>query len=481
MRSNLDPQFKSISLDSASIDFLVNFLTQQQDFSRSKAIIDTIAMKKATAIPTGDEGTEFFQKANAEPGVMLRACMNPTGGCQDWGKSIQAEFPKMDSLTGYIYNISLDKKLDATLVRDPQQWKYIVITGCEGINEPATFVDLLKGSYQFPNVKNIFVIGPPISNPLYDELQHKKEIQDQLGNPNLKLTLLKGGLDLESPSNIGIPKPYPEAISSYVLPQDCYGLMYDNLQKTYPTKTYLQNYFQQIAKIPSVSRKSVMVISTAFSQDKPELLRSCAAAWGISINIVDKLPQADFIQAIKQIGRKGGFLSIDGAQTLLQALCLNAKVLIPANDHNKYFYAGLISKLPPAHREIADVIFGFYDDFELLNDSKKVEQVYQELQQVVKASVAKFDKSNAANKAPETIIPFNFLPNLNKNQNLMTEYLQKVEIQPQPWLSKFLGESSSPVVSKGPGLFGQRAPSIPQFVPESNSDMELESPRAVYA
>jgi hypothetical protein len=115
----------------------------------------------------------------------------------------------------------------------------------------------------------------------------------------------------------------------------------------------------------------------------------------------------------------------------------------------------------------------------LLDDASKVAQVFKELQRIIQNAIAKFDKSNAMSKEPVNT-SFNMLPLKENRQTIMTDYFPKVESQSDPWLSKFLVESSSPVVSKGPGLFGQYAPSVPSFAPATNANMELDTPRAAY-
>jgi len=384
MNSSYDPQ---------NINAVLAMLFSAKPSITSKRIIDEAAKRKKTHIPTGDQSSDFFKEANAESGLLIRSCTYPTGGCQDWGKSLRAEFPKMDSICA-VFNSDDGNKIDPVSIRNPGEWKYIVYTGCQS-KKAIPLIDNLQQKYHLNNLKNIYVITPPHNSFGLDETIEKAIFQIVLNTKSKKLNLLTSGLDIDNPTNIGIPKPFLTTQSKYILPKNCYGLMYNGLDQTADNLSYLIHYFDQIAKIPSASTKSVIILKTELSDELHDYLVGLAKQRKITLDFMDKLPQADFLQALEQIGKKGGFISSDGAQTLIQSLYLGSRILVCGGDFTQEFHAQLVSKLPEAHRDIGDVILGFSEDYDLLNDTKKVDLVFKELQKIILDAVAKFNQFKA--------------------------------------------------------------------------------------
>lgn len=346
-----------------------------------------------------NESQSFHDIAGRAPGVIVRGCTLNPSGCTDWGKSLKAEFPKMESMGLQMHNVMQfaipEYHLESAPLH-PSSWEYIVITGCV-LSESATIVSALKQAYDLGKVKDIYAIVPPhLESSLSQSLTSK--IAHDFDHTPYKIHILYAGFDITHAGHMGMPKLYPAFTSTYKINDNCYGLLYHRqpLDEGY---SYLHNYFKQVAIAGKACKKSTLsVLAIATNEYERMGISSIAEQYRVGVIYLDKLPQADFLKAIQDIGKKGGVISADGAYTLMQAIALGAKAFAHNSEYNlnnTRFYRQLVQSLPSNQRDIAEVILGQSKEFDLLNNADdQIAEIFTALRASLKNGVDKFESDH---------------------------------------------------------------------------------------
>lgn len=345
--------------------------------------------------------SKFFTHASRDSGLIISTCaMNPSG-CHAFGANLKAEFPNLDYMAANYVEDFFFQGIEVAIepAYHSKKWENIFITGCV-VEDAAFCVNELKMKYDFSGVKHIYVIETPhlskeINDTYTDEL--KKECISFHASPE-KISLLTSGIDSKPMQSIGLPCPYPLLESKYEVGEKCLGLMYDRNSYCFKApngQLYLDAYFGQVASIAKsrqVDSPVVMAVGIKKVEEKA-LLDEMAKKQGIRMEYPDRLSQADFIQAIKNLGSKGGLISCDGVQTLMQVFCLKAKAFY-FNDvpQNTAFCQQVVNALPEEMRPIANAILG-QGGYSALKDEKQMDIVFDALQSLLEKSVEVFENN----------------------------------------------------------------------------------------
>lgn len=344
-----------------------------------------------------------FHEAAQKPGILISTCTLSSSGCQDFGKALAAEYKltqlrfTCDKGSKGVTFACVDSDIILEIAQAPSKYEKTFITGCNLDVAPVIALRLID-DLKLTSVTDLYVVIAPHQSKVFFEQfsiifnKFKAQVQGKY-----QVSVLTSGVDCNSDHAIGLPKPYPILESKYEMNESCYGLMYNNhhpswLQSLDNVSNYLLTYFLQVRLAAKNSKsKDATVFAIGINQYLHGFLEQLAGGLKLKIKFLEKLPQADFIQAIKAIAAKGGVIAMDGAQTMMQALSLGAKIFFYDTDGNHGFCEQLVESLSSEHRAIASVILGLSDQYGLLKDQQKVALVYKSLQDLINTSVKKFE------------------------------------------------------------------------------------------
>lgn len=375
---------------------------------------------------TRDQLSDKFFNAKGDEALVISLCSYDQSGCHDFCKNLCQHLVNSGHIQGVDHlpvrtttEMDLNYKTFCQFLTKPQQadsqYKYIYITGCttyHGIkplleiaqwsDEYIQKFDKLRKEYYtavkkaFSQIEHCFIIYPP---HLSSEKEKKSYVDEaerikKLFGRAITVSVHSSGINTTLPHSIGLPNPV-EAVakkSDLIVTEDCYGLMYHRKKINngiVDGKTYLNAYFKKIisnASLPSGTPITVMAIN--FPEVEKEQANKIALTYGIKIDYREKLPQNSFIKIIQTMASKGGVVSSDGVQSLMQSLYLRAQTFIYANQsQNEKFYQQIVSMLPEKDQSIARVFLGLSTQFELVDDKENSARVQTALYSLIENSI----------------------------------------------------------------------------------------------
>jgi hypothetical protein len=361
---------------------------------------------------------QFIKTTLTSQTLCISTCTLGSGGCHSFGESLALDL-KSDYV-GLKFNAPFTKiDIFKEKMCKPYFYENITITGC-GFNVEKNVGCVIR-TYNISNLKNLFLLAPP-HNIVDDYEGLTKDVYSRHTSKPYKVTLISSGLGSHLLYNIGLPSPFPIKVTDETtnnISKNCLGLLYirdlimdNNLTRgDYimaketgddkiifgKARNFLKLYFSQInelAKDKSIELPSVIAI-TSDSLDMKIILQM-ARQCKIEIKFVDKLPPAEFVKTLEQLGEKNGIVGQNGVQSLIQAYLLNCQVITFYNkSNNKLFFRQLADFVSSELKPTAKVIMGLSDKTELLKNKKNVTLVHQSLQANFKLSSEKFATAKA--------------------------------------------------------------------------------------
>lgn len=350
---------------------------------------------------------QFFKQATSTAGIMASVCSLNPSGCHAFAATLKAYFPALDYIE---IKVSRDLKDDTTemtprssIQHHAATWNYMVITGCGIISRAAFVTDKLIEKYFITTLSHVYILAPPHLSGRYlkEYVIKSSEYQRAFRDFSCSVSLLTSGVDCKHESAMGLPLPMSMLDSKLVMSESCYGLMYIRhlpiLQSTDENK-FLNAYFLQVR---AVSKKDIEIPITIMAIKIDEInkivLENIAAKYNIKIIFSDELlSKADFIQIIRLIAEKRGYMATDGTQTLIQALYLGASALFVNKKNNESFCQQLIAFISPDYRHVAEVVLGQRAHYNVLADDKAFQLVCEALQKLLHQSVKQFEQNKAS-------------------------------------------------------------------------------------
>lgn len=354
---------------------------------------DAIAQPPETK---GNEVENFFTNANSKKGVVMSTCTLHPAGCHDFGVSLKAQFENLDYMGVKVflsdgYYQRHDNCTQPYTKSHAMQWETVFITGC-CYNASTEIIRDLTHQYDLPALHNVYVVCPP-------HLSNKRvasslvTLQQSFANTPYRMSFVTSGMNLNLTNSIGLPRPLPILESKFEVPKTCFGLMYnrhpDFLQEN-DGDSYLKAYFSEVfvaAYIKLCYEPTVIAIGIA----EKDRIDRIAKAYEVTVEHHDRLPQADFLQVIKTMAANGGMVSVDGTQSMMQALYLGSRMLFYSTSGNAANCVNMIQSLPADIQPFANVILGQTTNYNRLNDHAHTSETYLALQRTVQTSVMKFE------------------------------------------------------------------------------------------
>lgn len=374
--------------------------------------------------------SQFIQKGEML-GVAL--CKFDLSGCYDIGRAMSSQLN-----VPYIrvkYNAGNPAQCTIHGDLPPQsgtKYKAVFFTGCQADPESmVTLVNLLSGKYLFtePDVTELHVFGItpphhvfPKGENFYAVARDQKRLLQHYGllksKPKLDYDLLASEVDTSRFYNIGIPR-FEAKESQFEVAPECYGVMrrfllfLDKEGQCPPNiEIYLHEYFLQVSEAGKDStKKPIMVIALEIGQENKAKLIEIANEYSITINFCDefngRLPQGDFFKLLSVMGHRKGIVSLENhaTQSLLQAISFNAFTMVFTTDHFCIgFQVQLIELIPKEDRDVAGVILGMANHYELLKDKTRCQRVYDIWREELNKAHVKFDELRSSSRQPHRLM-----------------------------------------------------------------------------
>lgn len=335
--------------------------------------------------------------------LLISLCHMRSSGCHYFAASFLDEFKgKLEHVKEIDYCInplSATPKATFSPLLAKSNYKHIFITGCR--LEKSKFVadSLLKEPFKIKTIEDVYIIIPPHQQASYQAADIENLKSDFLREP-YTVRVVNTGMNCTLPDSIGAPSSIPDqVISEYKLPETCYGMIYINIAKlnTPEGKKYLDFYFTQVAHVAHLDKASeITVLLIGLSIEEKNYAQNLASKHNITIIHSEKLKPCDFIECMKQITIKNGFIGSDGVQTVRQILSLKGRFFIfnpELMDNNKSYYLSLVNTLPAELKNIGQIILGQSTKYSLLNENHEImQQTFAYLHLIENRSVEKFKK-----------------------------------------------------------------------------------------
>lgn len=363
----------------------------------------------------------FHLHALNDPGVVISICTDHPSGCHDFGLNLKNQFPQVD----YVY-INIDVRFQGSSIpieicpqsiKDPENWQCFIMTGC-ALEAVASLVNHLKESYKIKQLTHVYIVAPPHLADDFDKdyVSESTTFNNDFSScTDAKIDLLTAGVNCKPKHNIGLPMTIPLIPSNYAVSANCYGMMYNshpNFLNIVNGIDYLNAWFSEIRQLAGLrngDKTLLKVIAIGMSNQNKIVVSATASHHFIKVVYTERLSQADFMGVMSALASKGGIVSLDGAQSLMQALCLGVRVMFYSTDTNKKYCEQLIDLLPENRRIYASVILGQSQDYQLLENLDECRETCIELQNIFQMAMAKFQKnkdiaaSQKSNKKQKTI------------------------------------------------------------------------------
>ncbi len=346
---------------------------------------------------------DFYHHAVSGNTLLISVCTYDASGCHTFGASLATEFEGLD--VAKIFGCMLTNFITPL---KKTSYEYIFITGC-GFNKS----HILKDNFNIEMIKTVYVITPPHLQTRYtfDEVT-----RFFLEPQPYKIRIVSAGINCSLPNSIGSPSPIPRSLKNpeYQLPETCYGLSYINTTALDNPEgaDFLNAYFLQVKHAAQADSASVILIDNVLK----DYIEKIASTHNITIHLITRLDQNSFIECLRQLSRKRGWIASDGVQTVREVLGLEGRFLIfnPLSlltiNKNRGYYLSLLKTLPTELKDIGKVVLGQSLNYSLLTgNDESIQKIFMHLHYVESQSVEKFkrDKQASLTLSPEKLMAEN--------------------------------------------------------------------------
>jgi hypothetical protein len=352
-----------------------------------------------------DHALRFLLNTQLTATFCITTCNLHSSGCYSFGTNLANEL-KIDYL-----DIQVDESVRPIKINfikekiDSKQYQNVIITGCF-FDSHLPFLETQK-KYSLTQLKQIYIITPPwliMGNEEY-KAELSSIVKKYASVNSCKITLLTSGIETVPGFNIGLPSPFPPLSLNnerkFNIP-NCYGLIYIRelfslnifkQSKTFTTQ-YLSAYFSQISLISSnKSTDTPAVIAIVSTNQEATIIKQEAKKFNVNIIVCNRVSPEDYVLALKTIGMNGGFIASNGAHSTIQAILSKCNVLFYGNKEiNATFVTQLVETIPCELKNIAKVILGLSDKFNLLKNTAAIETIRDILEANMQKNYNNFKK-----------------------------------------------------------------------------------------